>query len=60
MAKTVSCKDVGADCNFVAKGASEEDVMRQVADHARTDHNMSEIPAEMADKVRAAIRDEAA
>jgi len=56
----VSCRDVGADCDFVARGNSEEEVMLQVADHARTDHNMSEVPAEMADKVRAAIHDEAA
>ena len=60
MAKTVSCKDVGADCDFVARGDNEEDILRQVADHARTDHNMSEIPADVRDKVRAAIRDEAA
>jgi predicted small metal-binding protein len=60
MAKTVSCRDVGADCDFVARGNSEEEVLRQVAEHARTDHQMSEIPAEMRDKVVAAIRDEAA
>ncbi|PYK31709.1 MAG: hypothetical protein DME57_02695 [Verrucomicrobia bacterium] len=60
MAKTVSCRDVGSDCDFVARGNSEEEVMLQVADHARTDHHMSEVPAEMADKVRAAIHDEAA
>ncbi len=60
MAKTVSCRDIGADCDFVARGNSEEEVLRQVAEHARTDHQMSEIPAEMRDKVVAAIRDEAA
>lgn len=60
MAKIVSCRDAGADCDFVARGDSEEDVLRQVAEHARTDHNMSEIPADVRDKVRAAIRDEAA
>jgi predicted small metal-binding protein len=48
------------DCDFVAKGDSEQDVLQQCADHARTDHGMDEIPAEVADKVRAAIHDEAA
>ena len=60
MAKVVSCRDVGMDCDFVAKGDSEQDVLQQCADHARTDHGMDEIPAEVADKVRAAIHDEAA
>jgi predicted small metal-binding protein len=60
MAKTVSCRDVGADCNFVARGNSEEEVLSQVSEHARTAHKISEIPPEVADKVRAAIHDEAA
>jgi predicted small metal-binding protein len=60
MAKTVSCRDVGADCDFVARGNSEEEIMSQVAEHARTEHNMDEIPAEVREQVRAAIRDEAA
>ena len=60
MAKTVSCRDVGADCDFVARGDSEEEVLRQVTEHALTAHKMSAIPAEVRDKVVAAIRDEAA
>ena len=60
MAKTVSCRDVGMDCDFVAKGETNEDIMQQAAEHARTAHNMTEIPPEVAEKVRGAIRDEAA
>jgi predicted small metal-binding protein len=60
MPKTVSCRDVGADCDFVARGDNEEEVLKQVTEHARTAHKMSEIPAEVRDKVVAAIRDEAA
>jgi predicted small metal-binding protein len=60
MAKTVSCRDVGADCDFVARGANEEELMQQVANHARVEHNMNEIPAEVRDKLHAAIRDEKA
>jgi predicted small metal-binding protein len=60
MAKTVSCRDVGSDCDFVARGNSEEEIMSQVAEHARIEHNMSEVPADVQDKLRAAIRDEAA
>ncbi len=60
MAKTVNCRDVGVDCDFVAQGETEQEVLQQCAEHARTAHGMSEIPPELATKVRAAIRDEAA
>ena len=46
MAKTVSCRDVGMDCDFVAKGETDEDILQQCAEHARKDHNMIEIPPE--------------
>ena len=60
MAKTVSCRDVEMDCDFVARGETEQDVLQQCAEHARTDHNMNEIPPEVVEKVRASIRDQAA
>ncbi len=59
MAKIVSCRDVGVDCDFVAKGETEQDILQQCTEHARSAHNMTEIPAELVDKVRGAIRDEA-
>jgi predicted small metal-binding protein len=60
MAKIVSCRDVGADCDFVAHGNNEDEIMSQVEEHARTAHSMSPIPDEVRDQVRAAIHDEAA
>jgi len=60
MAKTLNCRDVGVDCDFVAKGETEQEILEQCAEHARTAHGMNEIPPELAAKVRASIRDEAA
>ena len=60
MAKVVSCREVGVDCDFVAKGETEQEVLQQCAEHARSAHGMTEIPAELAEKVRAAMREEAA
>jgi len=60
MAKIVKCRDVGVDCDFVARGENEQDVLKQCAEHARSAHGMDEIPAELAQKVRGAMRDEAA
>jgi predicted small metal-binding protein len=56
MEKRLSCRDVGVDCDFVACGKSEEEIFQKAAEHARTDHNMSEIPQELRDKARLAIR----
>ncbi len=60
MAKMVSCKDAGVDCDFVMRGETAEDVLQQAAEHARTVHNMAEIPPDVAAKLQGAIRDEAA
>ena len=29
MAKVLRCRDVGVDCDFVAKGETEEDILQQ-------------------------------
>ena len=31
--KTLSCRDAGCDCDYVAKGETEEDVLRDAAQH---------------------------
>jgi len=60
MAKTISCRDVGVDCDFVARGETEQEILQQCSEHARTAHNMTELPPDLAEKVRGNIRDEAA
>lgn len=60
MAKSISCRDVGVDCDFVARGETEQEILQQCSEHARTAHNMNELPPELAEKVRGAIRDKAA
>ena len=58
MAKVLRCRDVGMDCDFVARAQTEEEILEKVAEHATTTHEMKEIPEEILAKVRAAIRDE--
>ena len=60
MSKIVSCREVGVDCDFVAKGETEQEVLKQCSEHARKEHGMTELPPDLAEKVRGAIRDEAA
>ena len=56
--KAMHCGDLMKDCNFVARGATEEEVMKKAAEHAKTAHGMAKITPELAQKVKAAIRNE--
>jgi predicted small metal-binding protein len=58
MAKVLRCRDVGMDCDYEARAETEEEILKKVAEHAGTTHNMMEIPEEVLAKVRAAIQDE--
>ncbi len=58
MTKVLKCRDVGMDCDFVARGNSEDEIMSQAAEHARKDHGMDTIPSEVAASVKAAIHEE--
>lgn len=58
MGKVLKCREVGVDCDFEARGATEEDVLKQAAEHAKKDHGMQQIPPDLLTKVKAAIHDE--
>jgi predicted small metal-binding protein len=58
MRKTYTCRDVGVDCDWRAGGKDEAEVMGKIREHARQEHNLDPIPAELEQKVRDAIRDE--
>lgn len=48
------CSSVGFDCDFVAKGKSEKEILTQCAVHATKDHNMKpeEITPELKEKIK--------
>lgn len=58
MAKVLHCSDVGFDCGHVIRADTEEELMKQVAEHAAEVHDIKEVSEEVAAKVKAAIRDE--
>lgn len=58
MAKVLTCREVGMDCEFVARGNTEEEIMVQAAAHAQKVHGFESIPPEVVEKVKAAIHDE--
>jgi len=54
--KELRCRDIGADCDYVVRGRTEEEIFRKAAEHAMTAHDMKEIPQELKEKARAVIR----
>jgi predicted small metal-binding protein len=58
MTKVLKCNDLNPGCTFEARGNTDEDVLKKAAEHAKTAHNMEEIPSDVLDKARSAIRDE--
>ena len=58
MAKSLSCKDVGMNCDFKASGETMEELMQAAAVHAKQAHGLDSIPPELMPMVQAAVRDE--
>lgn len=58
--KAVACRDMGADCDFVVRGETEEEILRKATEHGRKEHGMTELTPEMKNKLRKAIHEEAA
>jgi predicted small metal-binding protein len=50
------CKDLGMACGFEVKDENEDELMKIVALHAETSHNIKEIPADMTEKIKKAIK----
>ena len=60
MAKVLRCEQIGPDihCEFEAHGETDEDILKQVAEHAATVHGLTEIPDELVQKALANIQNE--
>lgn len=56
--KTLRCREVGFDCAVVIRAETENEVLRQAAEHAKSAHYVSEMSGQAAEKMRAVIRDE--
>jgi len=57
MEKSLSCRDVGSDCDFTICAKTEGEVFEKAKDHAKSVHNMSEFSKDFYDKARSVIRD---
>ncbi len=55
--KDMHCRDVGMNCDFVARGKDEKEILEQAGRHAQQAHGMTVTP-ELAEKVKGLIHDE--
>ena len=58
MAKTIACRDMGADCDFVARGETLEELFKNAGEHGRAVHGMTGVIPEMREKGLTLVRDE--
>lgn len=56
--KVLRCRQAGMDCEYVARGETEDQVLEQAVEHAYTFHDMQIVPGDVIEILRAAIRDE--
>lgn len=54
--KELRCRDVGFDCDKVLRAESEDEILRQAAEHATKDHGLREITEETARQVASKVR----
>ncbi|HEX9754982.1 MAG TPA: DUF1059 domain-containing protein [Gemmatimonadales bacterium] len=59
MAKVLYCRDLGMDCDFVARGETDDEILRKAEEHAERVHGMSEVSPDMEDKILDNIHEDA-
>jgi predicted small metal-binding protein len=50
------CSDIGMNCSFSAAEKNREDLVKKIADHAKSAHQINEISPELKTKVDSAIK----
>ena len=55
--KEVHCGEFIAGCPHISRGATTEDLMENVREHARRDHGMNEINEQLRGEILKAVRE---
>lgn len=59
MPKHIACNNIVPGCTYTADAASEDELLRKVAEHARTAHGVKDVSPELLAKVKGAIHEHA-
>ena len=57
MDKKVDCRDLGLECSLTVCAQNEEDLVKQMEEHARSVHGMKGFSKEFYEKLRASTYD---
>ncbi len=55
--KSLSCKDVGVDCDYQARGKTVNEVLKKAAAHAKKDHNIKKVTKDYLESWRMKVHD---
>lgn len=57
--KKFACRDLGMDCDFVAEGETEEEVVAKAKEHGKTVHGQTEadMTPELEEKIKSLTKD---
>jgi len=56
--KVMTCKDVGLDCDYKARGRTVDEVLKKASEHAKKAHNIKKITKDYLDSWRTKVHDE--
>lgn len=57
--KSLSCREAGvSNCDYVARGSTEEELFENARQHGKSAHGMSDLTSDLKSKLRPFIRDE--
>jgi predicted small metal-binding protein len=54
--KQLNCRDAGADCDFLVRAETEDELIRIVSDHGCRVHGLCEFSSELESQVRSHIQ----
>jgi len=57
--KELNCGSVVPGCDWVGRAATEAELLRKAAEHARTVHGVEEITPDMLARIKGAVHDKA-
>ena len=40
--KSLSCRDLGTNCDYIARGATEEELLSDIGNHAKESHGFTD------------------
>ena len=51
-----ACKDIGMDCKFQTTAPTEADLMKKIADHAKSAHKIDPVPPDLMAKIKKLLK----